>query len=92
MARRLVGVRQPSTLHHGGNGRQLVELTSAATLLRRLTHELAATSAKSSTSEEEKTLEPESSAEEKRIISPTSAQGLLSTLLRQGILATCRTR
>jgi hypothetical protein len=62
------------------------------TLPRHLIHELAVISAMFFTNEQEKTLEPESSGEEKRIINPTSAQGRLLTRMRQGILATCRTR
>ena len=92
VATRLVAVQLLCTLHPDGNDRRLVGSTSMTAPPRLRIHELAAISAKFFMNEEEKTLEPESSGEEKRIVSPTSALGPLLTCMRQGILATCRTR
>ena len=55
-------------------------------------HELIAISAKFFTNDSKKTLALASNTEEKRIVNQTSALGPLSTCMRQGNQATCRTR
>ena len=59
---------------------------------RQRLHELVAISAKFFTNDSKKTLELASSAQEKRSVNRTSALGPLSTCMRQGNQATCRTR
>ena len=92
MATKLVGVQPPCTLHPEGQDRRLVRSTSTATPPHHQIHELVAISAKFFTNDSKKTLVLASSAEEKRNVNQTSALGPLSTCMRQGNQATCRTR
>ena len=92
MATKPVGVQPPCTLHPEGQDHRLDGSTSTATLPHHRIHELVAISAKFFTIDNKKTLELASSDEEKRGVNPTSALGLLSTCMRQGNQATCRTR
>ena len=92
MATRPVGVQPPCTLRPKGQNRRLAGSTSTTTPLRHQIHELVAISAKFSTNNNKKTLASASSTEEKRGVNQTSALGLLSTCMRQGDQATCRTR
>ena len=92
MATRPVGVQPLCTPRPEGQDRRLAGSTSTATPLHRRIHELVAISAKFFPIDSEKTLILASSAEEKRGINQTSALGPLSTCMRQGNQATCRTR
>ena len=92
MATKPVGVQPPCTLHPEGQDRRLAGSTSTATPLRHQIHELVAISAKFFTNDNKKMLVLASSAEEKRGINRTSALGPLSTCMRQGNQAACRTR
>ena len=92
MAKKPVGVQPPYTLHPEGQDRRLAGSTSTATLPHHRIHELVAINAKFFTNDSKKTLVLASSAEEKRSVNPTSALGPLSTCMRQGDQATCRTR
>ena len=66
--------------------------TSTATPLHRRIHELVAISAKFFMNDSKKTLVLASSVEEKRDVNQTSALGPLSTCMRHGNQATCRTQ
>ena len=92
MATKPVGVQPPCTLHPEGQDRRLAGSTSTATAPHHQIHELVAISAKFFTNDSKKTLVLASSAEEKRGVNRTSALGPLSTCMRQGNQATCRTR
>ena len=92
MVTKLVEVQPPCTLRPKGQDHRLVGSTSTVTPLRHRIHELVAISAKFFTNDSKKTLVLASSAEEKRGINQTSALGPLSTCMRQGNQATCRTR
>ena len=92
MATRPGEVRLPCTLHYEGQNRRLAGSTPTAAPPRRRTHELVAISAKFFTNDSKKMLVLASSAEEKRGVNPTSTLGPLSTCMRQGNQATCRTR
>ena len=92
MATRPVGVQPPCTLRPEGQDRRLAGSTSTMTPPRHQIHELVAISAKFFTNDSKKTLVLASSAEEKRGVNQTSALGPLSTCMRQGDQATCRTR
>ena len=92
MATKPVGVQPPCTLHPEGQDRRLAGSTSTATPPHRRIHEIVAISAKFFAIDSKKTLVLASSAEEKRDVNQTSALGPLSTCMRQGNQATCRTR
>ena len=92
MATKLVGVQPPCTLHPEGQDRRLAGSTSTATPPHHRIHELVAINAKFFANDSKKTLVLASSAKEKRGVNPTSVLGLLSTCMRQGNQATCRTR
>ena len=92
MATKPVGVQPPCTLHPEGQDHRLVGSTWTATPPHHQIHELAAISAKFFMNDSKKTLVLALSAEEKRDINLTSALGPLSTCMRQGNQATCRTR
>ena len=92
VATKWVEVQLPCTLHPEGQDRQLTGSTSTATPPHHQIHELVAISAKFFTNDSKKTLVLASSAEEKRGVNQTSALGPLSTCMRQGNQATCRTR
>ena len=87
-----MGVQPLCTLRPEGQDRRLVGSTSTATPLHRRIHELVAIIAKFFMIDNKKMLELASSAEEKRGVNQTSALGPLSTCMRQGNQATCRTR
>ena len=92
MVTKTVGVPPPCTLRPEGQDRRLDGSTSTATPPRHQIHELVVISAKFFTNDNKKTLVLASSAQEKRDINQTSALGPLSTCMRQGNQATCRTR
>ena len=87
-----VGVQPLCTLRPEGQDRRLAGSTSTATPPRHQIHELVAISAKFFTNDNKKTLILASSAEEKRDVNQTSALGPLSTCMRQGNQAICRTQ
>ena len=92
VATRPVGVQPLCTLRPEGQDHRLAGSTSTATPPRHQIHELVAISAKYFTNDSKKMLVLASSAEEKCDINRTSALGPLSTCMRQGNQATCRTR
>ena len=92
MATRPGEVRLPCTLHYEGQNRRLAGSTPTVAPPRRQTHELVVISAKFFKNGSKRTLVPVSSAKEKRDINQTSALGPLSTCMRQGNQAICRTR
>ena len=92
MATRPVGVQPLCTLRPEGQDRRLAGSTSTVTPLHRRIHELVAISAKFFMIDNKRTLELALSDEEKRGVNLTSALGPLSTCMRQGNQATCRTR
>ena len=92
MATRPVGVQPPCTPRPEDQDRRLAGSASTATPPRHQIHELVAISAKFFMNDSKKTLELASSAEEKRGVNLTTVLGTLSTCMRQGNQATCRTR
>ena len=86
------GVQPLCTLRPKGQDRRLAGSTSTATPPHCRIHELVAISANFFANDSKKTLVLASSAEEKRDVNRTSALGPLSTCMRQGNQATCRTR
>ena len=92
MATKPVGVQPPCTLHPEGQDRRLAGSTSTTTPPRHQIHELVAISAKFFTNDSKKMLVLASSAKEKHDVNQTSALGPLSTCMRQGNQATCRTQ
>ena len=92
MATKQAEVQLPCNHRPEGQDCRLAGSTSTATPPHHQIHELVAINAKFFMRDSKKTLEHASSAEEKRGVNLTSALGPLSTCMRQGNQATCRTR